>query len=250
MKAGMKSVLVGVVLVGMIGLVSAWDQVNTSVQGFTATLVNFIVDSHGGWQINGTNVTADATELNKLDGFTGTTANLNSGLASSGATLVSNVNAKAVFSNLVVVAGGTVSAPASSIAAASVAGGTLAGMTLDSASTVNALTLSNMNALVKASNVVVSAGGSLTVGDGSTITFPAASIASAALPATMSSSTLLSNATLKVSAQKVNVLSGGEVVIAGMPTYSGIYSNYGAGVTTVVGVCYGSVTNVRYILPE
>jgi len=53
--------------------------------------------------------------------------------------------------------------------------------------------------------------GPVTIGD--TVTLPANSIASAALPATIAGSTLISNATLKVYGQKLEIVAGGTVAL-------------------------------------
>jgi len=68
--------------------------------------------------ILGSKLTIDGTAV------TATAANLNSGVASSTASLVSNAVLKVYGSNLVIVTGGTVSVPASSIGSAALAFGT------------------------------------------------------------------------------------------------------------------------------
>jgi hypothetical protein len=65
--------------------------------------------------------------------------------------------------------------------------------------------ISNATLKVYGSNLVVVTGG--------TITLPSASIASAALPATIADSTIVSNATLKVYAQTIVVPAGGTLTL-------------------------------------
>ena len=89
-----------VATLGIMGVVYA-EQFRSPVEFYSD--VNF--DSSAVWKINGTKVTASA-------------ADLNAGLASSTASLVSNAVLKVYGSNLVIKAGGTVTVPAGSVDAA------------------------------------------------------------------------------------------------------------------------------------
>jgi hypothetical protein len=111
--------------------------------------------------------------------ITATADNLNSGVASSAATLISNATLKVYGSNVQIVAGGTLTVgaggtltlPAGSVGSDDIAAGTMA----------NAMTISNATTKLYGSNVEVVAGGTLTVGTGGTVTLPSESVAITAL---------------------------------------------------------------------
>lgn len=100
-------------------------------------------DNNAVWKIGGVKVTATA-------------ANLNAGLASSTASLVSNAVLKVYGSNLVIKAGGTVTLPSASLASAALP-----------ATIANSTIVSNATLTVYGSNLVIKAGGTVTVPAGS-----------------------------------------------------------------------------------
>jgi len=110
-----------VATLGIMGVVYA-EQFRSPVEFYSD--VNF--DSSAVWKINGTKVTASA-------------ADLNAGLASSTASLVSNAVLKVYGSNLVIKAGGTVTVPAGSVDAAALTAN------VGVAQLTNALTLGTYN---------------------------------------------------------------------------------------------------------
>ena len=96
-------------------------------------------DNNAVWKIGGVKVTATA-------------ADLNAGLASSTASLVSNAVLKVYGSNLVIKAGGTVTSPDASVASAALP-----------ATIANSTVVSNATLTVYGSNLVMKAGGSVTL---------------------------------------------------------------------------------------
>ena len=110
-----------VATLGIMGVVYA-EQFRSPVEFYSD--VNF--DSSAVWKINGTKVTASA-------------ADLNAGLASSTASLVSNAVLKVYGSNLVIKAGGTVTVPNGSVDAAALTAN------VGVAQLTNALTLGTYN---------------------------------------------------------------------------------------------------------
>ncbi len=103
-------------------------------------------------------VNFDEGAILKIKGVqvTATAANINAGVASSTASLVSNAVLKVYGSNLVIVTGGTVTLPDASIASAALP-----------ASIAASTVVSNATLKVYGSNLVVKAGGTVTVPAGS-----------------------------------------------------------------------------------
>ena len=140
----------------------------------------FVIDTGGSFT-----VPADAVSIDALNGITVTASAINNAGNGSTATLtptlVSNATAKAYIADLEVLT--TVSVPADSLEVGDIGAGSLP-------TDVIATSFSNATGYGYCSNFTVKVGGS--------VTLPSASIASAALPASIISSTLVSNATLEV----------------------------------------------------
>ena len=135
------SILIGLVLV----MAAGWNVLpndDTLAQGPMHFAKNVYIGNNGNGALflNNTQVTATAD-------------NLNSGLASSTANIVSNSTLKVYGSNLVLVTGGTISLPSASIASTALP-----------AAIANSTLVSNPVLKVYGSNIEVVANGSLTVG--------------------------------------------------------------------------------------
>ena len=153
-------------------------------------------DNNAVWKIGGVKVTATA-------------ANLNAGLASSTASLVSNAVLKVYGSNLVIKAGGTVTLPDASVASAALP-----------ATIANSTLVSNAVLKVYGSNLAIGAGGTGTV--------PSGSIDAAALTANVGIAQLTNGLTLGT----YNVGTGATIraKVISLITLTNVI--YGAGATT------------------